>query len=102
MFTLEITDSAEADLDGITGYIGVQLSNPSAALALLDEIDSVGNAMEGNPELFPLCSDTGLARLGYRKAVVKAYAMIYEIDRGNGIVRLLRFFHTMEDYVRKL
>lgn len=36
MFTLEITESAEADLDQITDYLGFSLSNPQAALALLD------------------------------------------------------------------
>lgn len=41
MFTLEITQSAETDLDKITDYLGFELSNPKAALALLDEIDRV-------------------------------------------------------------
>ena len=36
MFTLEITQSAETDLDKITDYLGFSLSNPQAALALLD------------------------------------------------------------------
>ena len=102
MFTLEITESAERDLADITDYLGVQLANPPAAVALLDEIDSVGTALEVNPELFPLCRDSHLADLGYRKALVKAYVMIYDIDAVCGVVRILRFFHTSEDYVKKL
>ena len=31
MFTLEITQSAETDLDKITDYLGFELSNPKAA-----------------------------------------------------------------------
>ena len=73
MFTLEITQSAETDLDKITDYLGFELSNPKAALALLDEIDRVSATLTDSPELFPLCSDSRLAEQGYRKAIVRAY-----------------------------
>ena len=52
MFTLEITQSAETDLDKITDYLGFELSNPKAALALLDEIDRVSATLTDSPELF--------------------------------------------------
>ena len=52
MYTLEITESAEADLDQITDYIGTVLANPRAALALLEEVDHVSDALETTPEIF--------------------------------------------------
>lgn len=58
MYTLEITESAESDLDQITDYIGNVLANPPAASALLDEIERVSNTLETAPEIFPLCSDS--------------------------------------------
>ena len=61
MYTLEITESAESDLDQITDYIGNVLANPSAALAVLDEIERVSETLEATPELFPLCSDPEIA-----------------------------------------
>ena len=102
MFTLEITESAEADLDQITDYLGFSLSNPQAVLALLDEVDRVSATLAGSPELFPLCSDSRLAELGYRKAIVRAYILVYEIDHAAHVVRVLRFFHGSEDYANKL
>jgi len=102
MFTLEITASAEDDLDSITDYLGFELSNPSAVTAFLDEVDRVSDSLQDDPELFPLCRDSHLADLGYRKAVVRAYVMIYEIDTAVQCVRVLRFFHGSEDYVNKL
>jgi len=102
MFTLEITESAEADLDQITDYLGFALSNPQAALALLDEVERVSATLAGSPELFPLCSDSRLAELGYRKAIVRAYILVYEIDHAAQAVRVLRFFHGSEDYANKL
>ncbi len=102
MFTLEITASAESDLDQITDYLGRTLANPQAALALLDEIGSVSDVLETTPELFPLCADSRLAELGYRKALVRAYVLVYEIDRNEQVVRVLRFFHSSEDYAEKM
>ena len=58
MYTLEITESAEADLDQITEYLGIELSNPPAALAVLDEVGQVSDALEVTPEMFPLCADS--------------------------------------------
>lgn len=102
MYTLEITESAESNLDQITDYIGNVLANPPAALALLDEIEHVSDTLETTPEIFPLCSDSRLAELGYRKAVVRAYILVYEIDYDEQIVRVLRFFHGSENYSNKL
>ena len=71
MFTLEITQSAETDLDKITDYLGFELSNPKAALALLDEIDRVSATLTDSPELFPLCSDSRLAEQGYERLLLR-------------------------------
>ena len=102
MYTLEITASAEADLNQITDYLGKTLANPPAALAVLDEVDRVSDTLEETPELFPLCADPRLAELGYRKAIVRAYILVYEIDRQDQVVRVLRFFHESENYSGKL
>ena len=102
MYTLEITESAESDLDQITDYLGNELANPPAALAFLDEVDRVSDALEETPEIFPLCTDSRLAELGYRKAIVRAYILIYEIDKALSVVRVLRFFHESENYAQKL
>lgn len=102
MFGIEITANAENDLDQIVDYLAIRLANPPAAGALLDDIESVTDAIENDPEMFPLCKDDRLAELGYHKAIVRAYIMIYEIDASESLVRILRFFHSSEDYANKL
>jgi plasmid stabilization system protein ParE len=52
--------------------------------------------------MFPLCADTRLAELGYRKATAKSYVLVYEIDKDAKAVRVLRIFHGSENYVDKL
>ena len=102
MYSLEVTASAEADLDQIADYLGTVLANPPAALALLDEIERISDTLEATPEIFPLCSDYRLAKLGYRKAVARAYILVYEIDYNVQTVRILRLFHSSENYPNKL
>ena len=100
MFTLEITEAAECDLDRITDYLCISLSNPQAALALLDEMDRLSDELESNPKAFPLCAADNLADLGYRKAILKSYIVVFEIDENK--VRVLRVFHSSENYSKKL
>ena len=102
MYTLEITASAESDIDQITDYLGNELANPPAALAFLDEVERVSDTLEETPELFPLCADSRLAEMGYRKAIVRSYILVYEIDRAARLVRVLRLFHESENYADKL
>lgn len=102
MFAVEITESAESDLDQITDYLSIELCNPPAAYAFLDEVERVSDVLANTPELFPLCSDSKLAELGYRKAIVRAYILVYEIDADAEVVRILRFFHESENYANKL
>lgn len=80
MCIVDITEKAESDLDSISDYLAITLANPPAANALLDEIADAIDHIEDDPEIYPLCLDSRLADLGYRKAVVKSYIMIYDVD----------------------
>ena len=102
MYAVEFTESAESDLGSITDYLSLHLCNPPAAEALLDELEGVIEHLSDTPEMFPLCADSRLADMEYRKAGVKAYLAVYEIDEDDAAVRILRFFHESEDYVSKL
>ena len=102
MYTLDITDAAEQDLDRITDYLGVTLANPQAALALLDEVEKINAELASNPSIYPLCAAANLADLGYHKAIAKSYIIVFEIDSGTNTVCILRVFHSSENYANKL
>ena len=102
MYTLDITDAAEQDLDRITDYLGVTLANPQAALALLDEFEKINSELVSNPSIYPLCAAANLADLGYHKAIAKSYIVVFEIDSDANTVRILRVFHSSENYANKL
>ena len=48
--------------------------------------------------MYEQCRDPQLRALGYRKAIIKNYVMIYRVDEDKKIVYILRFFYGRRDY----
>lgn len=92
------TELASRDLDSILRYITVELANPSAASAFADELEACYSDLERMPMMYGACSDTRLKDLGYRKAVIKNYVMVYKIEESSKTVSILRFFYGRRDY----
>lgn len=92
------TDSFQRDLDAVVGYIALSLENRSAARALLDAIGKVYDNLECMPLMYEACRDPYLHELGFRKAVVHNYVIIYKVDEEQETVYVLRLFHGWQDY----
>ena len=100
MYRLVVTELAHQDLDNIVSYIAVQLANPSAAGNFLDEVDACYNFLMSNPLMYEKCRDPRLEAKGYRKAVIKNYIAVYQIDEAARSVIILRFFYGAQDYIK--
>ncbi len=96
------TETALEQLEGIVLYIRDTLVNPSAAVTFLNAIARCYDDLERMPQMYELCRDLRLRDLGYRKAVIKNYVMIYRIDEAAKTVYILRFFHGRQDYEKLL
>ncbi len=97
-YELRITDMAQKDLMEALHYIAVDLSNPTAAGKLLEQVQSIYAQLCEFPFLFEGCRDSRLGALGYRKVVIGNYVLIYRPDSTNGKVYVLRFFYGSRDY----
>lgn len=97
-YKIENTPLAEQDLDGILSYIAENLGNKTAAVSFLDEVDACYINLEQMPFMYEQCRDPQLRALGYRKAIIKNYVMIYRVDEDKKIVYILRFFYGRRDY----
>ena len=97
-YKVENTLSAEQDLSGIVSYIAGDLDNPSAAARFLDEVDDCYAHLEKMPLMYEQCRDARLKSLGYRKAIINSYVMIYRVDESAKTVYILRFFYGRRDY----
>lgn len=102
MASLVIAPSAENDLNSIVDYITRDLCNPEAASGFLDKVENAYDTLESLPNVFPFCDDAYLRARGYRQVLLGNYLMIYRVENGEGIVRILHFYHSTQDYLAKL
>ena len=96
------TEQAQQDLSGIVEYIVSSLENLSAAAALLDGVEACYDNLERLPLMFEACRDPHLKALGYHKAGIKNYIMIYKVSEPEKTVFIMRFFHGRQDYEKLL
>ena len=103
-YKLMITDRAAELLDGALNYLVMHLKNQSAALHLLDSVESIYSRLEENPMQFPLCEDFLLKSRKYRKAAFPemSYVLIYRIEEEEKAVYVLGIFNDRENYKNKL
>ena len=96
------TEPASRDLDRIMAYIAEDLANPIAASDLIREIDRTYELLEEMPRMFEMARSERLAKAGCRKALVKHYVMLYQVDDQAQTVSIIRFFHASQDYAKLL
>lgn len=92
------TELAVQDLDSIFSYLALSLANPAAASAFADAVEHCYSSLEQTPLMFEACRSPRLRALGYRKAVIKNYVMVYKIDQAAKTVVILRFFYGRQNY----
>ena len=95
----KINYSPEAlqDLDDIGDYIAIELSNPQAALRILNNIIEDIALLANNPLMGAnLSSITGIAS-DYRFLVVRKYLVFFRFN--NGIIFVDRILYGRRDYL---
>ena len=97
-YKVESTPSADQDLESIVSYIAEDLDNLAAATRFLDEVDACYAHLETMPLMYELCRDARLRALGYRKAIINHYVMIYRVEEDIKTVHIMRFFYGRRDY----
>lgn len=92
------TDSFQRDLDAAVGYIALVLENKIAAASLLNAIEKCYDELGKMPFMYEACHDPCLQELGYRKAQINRYILVYKVDEAKKTVNILRLFHGRQDY----
>lgn len=97
-YKLIVTEAAHNDLDEALDYIAKRLANPTAAIHLLDQVEACYKQLRSFPLLYEACRDARLQSLGYRKAVIDHYVLVYHPAEEEQAVYILRFFYGGRDY----
>jgi plasmid stabilization system protein ParE len=72
-YRVDVSEPAENDLRDIFNYISFQLFAPFSAAKVLDTLEKSFFSLEDMPYIYPPVGDVRLAKLGYRKLIVKNY-----------------------------
>lgn len=101
-YKLQISRSAQKELDGIVQYMVEQLCNPKAASDFLDLLDEKYEFLAENPKMYPLARDFQLRRRGYRMLKAKNFLLLYRIIEDEKTVNIAGIFYDGEEYWKKI
>lgn len=97
-YNIHITKSAERDIINASDYIEFVLKNPSAAEALLEEVESKINDLSMFPQKYAVVDDAILASWCIRFTVIKNYLAFYLIDEHSNTIYIVRFLYEKSDW----
>jgi plasmid stabilization system protein ParE len=98
MYSVHITDIAEADILSTVKYIADVLKAPASANHLLDEIEKYENILENTPNMYSFVPDEYLTTKGLKYVMVKNYMLFYTINEKEKIVTVIRFLYGHRDW----
>nr|DAN12086.1 MAG TPA: ParE toxin of type II toxin-antitoxin system, parDE [Caudoviricetes sp.] len=93
-YGVKISPQAYEELDGIYKYIATNLSNPTAAINLVNEIETAILSLDEMPYMGATRKVGIYANAGYRQLFVENYTIVYRIDEGKKLVIIVTARYT--------
>jgi toxin ParE1/3/4 len=98
-YKIHITKAAERDLIAAADYIEFGLYNPTAANALLDEVDERICALSTQPKRYAIVDDPILREWHIRFLPVKNYLVFYTVSDEEQTVMIVRFLYRKRNWI---
>ena len=92
-YSYQFACRARDDLDDIVGYIAIDLGNPPAATAFVDELVATIDRVCCFPEIGTPVVNEFLSRSDVRRQLVKNYIMYYVPDHAARVITVLRIVY---------
>jgi len=102
MYKLEFLPVARQDITDIARYISHELSNPTAAETLANEMIEAAERLADFPYISAVHQAIKPLKNEYRKLIVKNYIMFYWIDEKGKRVIVARVIYGRRDYDKLL
>lgn len=93
-YSIEITETAQRDLDEAFNYIAFHLENPQAAYDLTDAIYSGIRDLSTMPERFPAWKREPMKSIGMRFMAVKNFNVFYVVNKRLRRVSVFRVIYN--------
>ena len=93
-YRVKISPQAYEELDGIYKYIATNLSNPTAAINLVNEMEIAILSLDEMPYRGATRKIGRYANAGYRQLFVENYTIVYRIDEAKKLVIIVTVRYT--------
>lgn len=90
-YSVIVSKVAKVDIMSAYDYIELSLHNPSAADALLAEIEREVGDLKENPSICAVTDDPVLKTAGLRFSIVKNYLLFYSVSISEKTITIIRF-----------
>jgi plasmid stabilization system protein ParE len=97
-YTIEYSEQADLDLDGLINYITYMLSNAKAANDLLKLFREKLLTLTSTPRLYAYSRVKKAARMGLRCFAFGKYIAYYYVNDIDHTVVIARIFYQRQDY----
>lgn len=101
-FEVEITDTAQHDVENIYTYISDNLCNRQAAARFISALQEHTAMLENMPESYPLANDEYLRNIGIRFITIKNYIAFYTVSTAKKKVYVLRVLYGRRNWTEIL
>ena len=98
-YDINITLTAEQDLEKVTDYIESILKNPQAADDFLDEVTKKISTLAHMPEKFALVDDPVLRSWGIRFLMISNYHVFYLLSKKEKRVIIVRILYAKRNWL---
>lgn len=97
-YTVELSNTAEQDINESVRYVTLQLKNPIAGRRLLGNTIDCVDSLESFPARFPMIGDPILVIHRIHFVPVQNYLLFYQIHEPSHTVMVLRFLYGKSDW----
>jgi plasmid stabilization system protein ParE len=102
MYSINITEPAEQDLNATVDYYITVLKAQKAANTLLDEIEEKLSFLSMNPLVYEIENDDYLHEQNIRSVLVKNHLIFYIVNQDDQQVTVLRILYSRRNWLRIL
>jgi addiction module RelE/StbE family toxin len=97
-----IFPKAQRDFENIFKYISIDLTNPEAAMLLIEKFENKFNELTLFPKAYPFIENEALIVKNLRKCIVDNFLVIYLYDEIKEVVEIVRVIYGRQDYIKNL
>ena len=101
-YKIKFTLEAEKDIENICHYVSENLNTPTAAMNIIEEIESKVMNLTHMPFSCSVVEDEFLRVRGYRKLIVRNFLVLYIVFEDESLINIMRVVYGSSNYKKSI